>query len=1346
MNRHPKAARTAPTDGRGSRRAASLTLVSLVALLALVFVPSASALFQRPFKETFGSAGQPTFSSPSTLAVDPATGDVLVGDAGTRTIQRFHPDGTPAPFSALGGNSIDGTAGPKPCAEEPSSCDETPGNSGIEIEAQNLTQIAVDHSGGPTDGDIYLSQRFRRLVYIFAPSGTYLGQLTAAGTAPFPTVAGVTVNETGVVYVSSSGEISKFAPTANPVTNTDNTTNFFLPPGIPEGEVRALSLGTGPSSGALFAMNFNNNHLGHIYKINAETGEFEYSVAEDFGGGATTIDPTTGRLIATNQSTEAVEFDVSGESSAVRTGLLVSRHEISGIAASNSGEIYVASPAASPTIDVYGTPGVASTVVAEPAGGITGTKAVLSGTVDPEGLPVTECVFEYGEGTGYGETAPCEGAIPTDSEPHPVQLRISGLEPNGHTYHFRVAATNENGTEYSADRSFVTANTVETEAAAPIGRTGATLNGTMRPEGEAFSACYFEYGLDSAATLEGKAPCDPPAGAIEGDFNPHAVSAPLTGLQQDTTYRYRLVATDAEGTHRGDDMTFTTLGPPVIGEVRARDATQSSVTVEGKINPSGFGTSYRFEWGPTASYGRQAPAEFEPNIGSGTEAILVNAKLTGLSKGTTYHYRVVATSSAGTIASPDQTLETVNSCGLPEGRCFELVSRREVGPVAIPGESVSGAEMHFQAATGGTGALAYPVEAGYPEATRGAEVLYRGTRGPGGWQSTQLSTPIVGLNERTEGGSAGGQVLWLSSNLYCGFAESTQPLTEDPSMRLVLESGGTNLYRVNPDNSYTPASFLAPENPEGLLGKANYSVVGASQDCHKVVFTSHLFYPGIPVYPGIPGSGENHTYEWEEGTLRNVGVVPGPSGEVVVGATSNADGNTVNPVVANADGNTLNPVSEDGSRVFFTANRETSSNPAEIGTQGVFVREDGTTTRDLSLSETSTPDKGANYEWASPDGSRVFFTANAGLTDESSLEGTDLYMYDLEREQLTDLTPYRGEGGAQVGGFVGAAEDGSHVYFLARNQLVPGKGSTLAKNQRANTYSIYGESDGQISFVGAITAADFSVVTGTSRTSQVSPDGRYLVFESLGDVTGYRSGGSYEAYLYDAEGGSEGTICVSCRPDGQPSVAHGSVGGRGPYQVLPSYQQLFSPHPAQVLISHGDTVQVFFSSPDTLSRGAVEGQNNVYEWSHGQVFRLASADAGQQAEALSGYFAGFVGASADGSDVYLYTPETLNWEDGDERVSVYDARVGGGFPEPPPPLPACDATAEGSCQGSAQTGPVVPGAASASFSGPGNPTPAGGKQKKHAKKKHAKKKHAKKKHKRDPKRARQANVNRRAGK
>jgi hypothetical protein len=174
---------------------------------------------------------------------------------------------------------------------------------------------------------------------------------------------------------------------------------------------------------------------------------------------------------------------------------------------------------------------------------------------------------------------------------------------------------------------------------------------------------------------------------------------------------------------------------------------------------------------------------------------------------------------------------------------------------------------------------------------------------------------------------------------------------------------------------------------------------------------------------------------------------------------------------------------------------------------------------------------------------------------------------------------------------------------------------------------------------------------------------------------------------------------------------------------------------------HDGEPQVFFSSPDPLAPGAVAGQNNIYEWSHDQVFRLTGASAGTEVHPSSGFNAIFAGASEDGSDVYLTTPETLAWEDGDKRLSVYDARVNGGFPEPPPAPVPCDVTVEGACQTSPQAVPVTPGAASATFNGPGNPQ-----QKQSSKKKSHKKKSKKHKKKGNGKQARQANGNRRAGK
>jgi hypothetical protein len=887
---------------------------------------------------------------------------------------------------------------------------------------------------------------------------------------------------------------------------------------------------------------------------------------------------------------------------------------------------------------------------------------------------------------------------------------------------------------------------VSTGPATGATATSVLLTGVVEPGGAQLTECKFEYGLFHSGALEEEAPCSPAAGSLSSDSST-PVSAEVSGLQAGSTYSFRLVAGNANASVEGKVRTFTTLGPPQIGELHALDATQTSATVEGRINPSGFGTSYRFEWGPTSAYGHVLPTEFEPVVGAGERAVRVSGTISGLSPGSTYHYRIVGRSELGTVASPDEILETLNSCGLPEGRCDEVVSRREAGPVAIPGEFLSQFELHYQAKTSGPG-LAYPVEQGYPDGTHGGEVLYRGLRGSAEWESTQMTPPLTGPDELGEQ-STNGPVWWISNDLSCGFLQSNRLLTSDPATRLVSEYGNNNLYRFNANGSYTAVTNLAPENPEEKPEVLPPSVraVGASQNCAKTAFLA--FYK----WPGVPAVGDEPLYEWEDGELRSVGKVPGPGGgEVEVEAYPGWLGGGSEYINQNV-------VSEDGSRVFFSAERQVGNNPAEEHTEGVFVRIDGRETRDLSLSETSIPDQGAQYQWATPDGSKVYFLANAGLTDETSSSGTDLYEYDLETEELADVSVDEEASGAEVGGFVSGAADGSRVYFVARGQLVPGYGNTYAQNVAEGTFSIYSESEGEYTYVGQVeddrNQLPHTVLNEqTEWSSQATPDGRYMLFESGQDITGYESGRNRpEVFLYDAEKGSEGTICLSCRQDGMPSVA----------PVLPEAlryallgpdvnNQLHQPH---LLVEREGRPIVFFSSPDPLAPGAVVGQNNVYEWSHGQVFRLAGAEAGQQAPyPIDGHFAQPVGASDNASDVYFSTPENLSWEDGDRRISVYDARIGGGYQQPPPPSSPCEATVEGSCHAPSQQGTSTPGAVTPNISGePNNPPKKKQpqkkkKQKKHGKKKHAKKKSKGKKHGQKGKKQskRHSNGNRRAGK
>jgi hypothetical protein len=96
-----------------------------------------------------------------------------------------------------------------------------------------------------------------------------------------------------------------------------------------------------------------------------------------------------------------------------------------------------------------------------------------------------------------------------------------------------------------------------------------------------------------------------------------------------------------------------TLPSAVTGPPSAITVTKA--TLSGNVNPNGAATSWSFQYGTSSSYGL-ATASTSAGAGTGTEA--VSAPLTGLTPGTTYDYRLVATSSAGTTYGTETSFQT----------------------------------------------------------------------------------------------------------------------------------------------------------------------------------------------------------------------------------------------------------------------------------------------------------------------------------------------------------------------------------------------------------------------------------------------------------------------------------------------------------------------------------------------------------------------------------------------------------------------------------------------------------------------------------------------------------------
>jgi plastocyanin len=190
---------------------------------------------------------------------------------------------------------------------------------------------------------------------------------------------------------------------------------------------------------------------------------------------------------------------------------------------------------------------------------------------------------------------------------------------------------------------------VTTNPATLIASFSAKLNGSLNPHGLT-TTFHFEYGLTTSygATT-------PPQNR-SGNTRQN-VGANISGLTASTTYHFRIVASNADGTSFGADRTFTTLtatGPPVVTTTLATNVTSSSATLNGLLDPHGLTTAVYFQWGTTTSYGSTTPMKSQ----SGNTYRNIASNIGGLTTGTTYHFRIVATNNAGTRMGGDRTFTT----------------------------------------------------------------------------------------------------------------------------------------------------------------------------------------------------------------------------------------------------------------------------------------------------------------------------------------------------------------------------------------------------------------------------------------------------------------------------------------------------------------------------------------------------------------------------------------------------------------------------------------------------------------------------------------------------------------
>jgi len=100
---------------------------------------------------------------------------------------------------------------------------------------------------------------------------------------------------------------------------------------------------------------------------------------------------------------------------------------------------------------------------------------------------------------------------------------------------------------------------------------------------------------------------------------------------------------------------------PIVTTNAASAITESGATLNATVNPNGLSTTGQFEYGLDTTYGQTiSPAG---SLGSGTVAVSMTATVSGLTCGTTYHFRAIASNAGGSSSGLDSTFVT-SACTL----------------------------------------------------------------------------------------------------------------------------------------------------------------------------------------------------------------------------------------------------------------------------------------------------------------------------------------------------------------------------------------------------------------------------------------------------------------------------------------------------------------------------------------------------------------------------------------------------------------------------------------------------------------------------------------------------------
>jgi hypothetical protein len=468
-----------------------------------------------------------------------------------------------------------------------------------------------------------------------------------------------------------------------------------------------------------------------------------------------------------------------------------------------------------------------------------------------------------------------------------------------------------------------------------------------------------------------------------------AIDDDLSGLGPNTSYKVRTYAANALVENVSASTTFTTLvARPVVQTGDAADVTESSTEVSGTIDTFGAQTTYHFDYGPSTDYGSTVPSGAEAIAGNGRTPRTFVRTIAGLQAGATYHYRLVATNSAGTSFGADQTFTTVAAGASPSVRGYEQVS-----PVDKKG-AVINPLFGFQGKDDGS-AVEYSTVSSPSDGPSAVQIArFMSSRGSTDWLDWNPLDPPLDVGSNI-----------LSSVTLAVSDDFTHTLVA--SNRAIVDgaiSKAANLYVVDvATGNYTlvgvstaPGAFNDMSGPR----QTNLFLSGAP-DFSWVVFVSKP-----PLLPGVTGAA---MYKWSaaDGLVLESRL---PDGNIPAGNVWIQDQQVLS----------TREVSGDGATVYFTL---------RSGEVGVYRRTGGQTTA-ISVShrvgDPSTPQAG-QIDGVSRDGRYAIFHSGQLTADAPSAGSDNLYQYDASDGSLKYIGTLTGS--ALPFNVLGVSDDAQTVYF-----------------------------------------------------------------------------------------------------------------------------------------------------------------------------------------------------------------------------------------------------------------------------------------------------------------------------